>query len=324
MSSFVPYGRIGSLYVPQSSELWKDQVRIAEANRAWLNEVTPVLFGCYAWLEGVVQEKIEFAGSGIFVAPRFCLGAKHVSASFEKFDDQFDALYRRRTVLDDPYMTRIVDGTKFSTLLYQVDPNQIRKEWACSVDWASPDTDVTTMQVVPQTPGAEEAEKTMQFYEWQMLPPPIGADVRVIGLPPKEIKNDGRDHYIDLFIHSEPAKVVEVYPVRRECGMWNFPGFRLNIELEHGMSGAPVFYDGALVGMFSGPDYVASLWPLALHTYRDREGNTYSMADQFDSGEIKVRDWDLVTGKVVRKPCAEATAGSEEGPCSKNHVVLLP
>lgn len=54
--SFVPYGRIGSFYVPQPSELWKEQVRIAKANKEWLHEVTPVLFGCYAWLEGEVQE----------------------------------------------------------------------------------------------------------------------------------------------------------------------------------------------------------------------------------------------------------------------------
>lgn len=324
MSSFVTYGRIGSLYVPQSSDLWKEQVRIAEANRDWLNEVTPVLFGCYAWLEGEVQEKIEQAGSGIFVAPRFCLGAKHVSVSFEELDDQFDAAYRRRTPLDDPYMVRTVSGTKFSTLLYQVDPRRVRKEWACSADWASPDTDITTMQVVPQTSGAEEAEKTMKFYEWQMLPPPVGADVRVIGLPPKLITNDGKDHYIDLMINSEPAKVVGVYPVRRECGMWKYPGFRLDIELEHGMSGAPVFYDGALVGIFSGPDYVASLWPLAIHTYRDLNGNTYAMADKFDSGEVKVRDWDEVKGRVERKPCAEATAGLPDyDPCSKSHVVLM-
>jgi len=207
------------------------------------------------------EQDIKLAGSGVFVAPQFCLGAKHVSASFETYDDQFDALYRRRSVLDDPYVMRTVERTKFSTMLYQVQPSREPIEWACAVDWASPDTDITTMQVVPRTPGADATGKAMRFFDWQMLPPPVGGQVRIIGLPAEKITNDGRDHDIQLAIHSEPATVVEVCPVRRECGMWKYPGFRLDIELEHGMSGAPVFYDGALVGIFSGPDYVASLWP---------------------------------------------------------------
>ena len=48
------------------------------------------------------------------------------------------------------------------------------------------------------------------------------------------------------------------------------------------------------------------------------------MADKFDSGEIKVRDWDEVKVKVEREPCGEATARLRDyGLCSKNHVVLV-
>ncbi len=124
---------------------------------------------------------------------------------------------------------------------------------------------------------------------------------------------------LSFYLLQVVAYVKSISPVTRDCGSWKFPGFTLDREFEFGMSGAAVFYDDALVGIFSGPDYVASLWPLAVHHYIDREKNQHAMAELFESGAIRVRDWAAVNGKVGRVSCSET--GNEE-PCSKEHIVL--
>jgi hypothetical protein len=102
-----------------------------------------------------------------------------------------------------------------------------------------------------------------------------------------------------------------------------FPGFRLDREFEHGFSGEPVPYDGRLVGIFSGPDYVASLWPLALMTYLDLDEEEHAFEQLFDNGTIQAQDWMEVKGRVVRKSCENAlVASSVESRCLRQHVVL--
>jgi hypothetical protein len=241
-----------------------------------------------------------------------------VSKSFQVLDDQFDARLRRKTVFELPYQHWQIDETKFGTVLYQAEFGLGLVEWECRADWQSLDTDITSMQVVPATPGAEVSEKQTKYLEWQMLPPPVGSWVSVFGLPPVKIKQKEDHHSVEYFVHRE---VVEVFPVARDCGMTRFPGFRLDRSFEHGMSGAAVVYANRLVGIFSGPDYVAGLWPLAVHQHRLLETGAYvNLSGMFDSGEIQVSDWADVKGRVERKPCTDATG--REYPCGGGHVVL--
>jgi hypothetical protein len=97
----------------------------------------------------------------------------------------------------------------------------------------------------------------------------------------------------------------------------------LDRDLPHGMSGGPVLQNGRLVGIFSGPDYVASLWPLAFMTYPDKQEVEHSFARNFDSGKIRACDWSEVKGRPERVPCEAALSGSLiEGRSAKQHAVL--
>jgi hypothetical protein len=44
-----------------------------------------------------------------------------------------------------------------------------------------------------------------------------------------------------------PGSIVEVYPLRRDSGMLNFPCFRTNARFEPGMSGGPIFNESGSV-----------------------------------------------------------------------------
>jgi hypothetical protein len=330
---------VGGILVYAWSDAGREELerreQVGEENRQWVARLAPLVFGHYAWIEGEIAVA-KRGGTGIFAAPRLGLSARHVSQSYEQLDDQFDALRRRMTIFDSKYKHRLVDMTKYSTLVYQLPPgydspgmangplmypSPNAADSAVDVDLSSPDTDITTFRTHPVSPGAGENEKSQRFFEWQMLPPPIGAQVRIFGLPGRLIMNHGGRHTVGFWVRGDVARVVGHSPVVRDCGQCKFPGFTLDTEFDFGMSGAAVFYDGAMVGIFSGPNYVASLWPLTLHTYIESRDNRTErrMSDLFDSGEIVVRDWLEVKGNVERVPCSET--GIEE-PCSKEHVIL--
>jgi hypothetical protein len=253
------------------------------------------------------------------------LSAAHVSKGFERLDERIEAARRRFGTLAPQYSTRRIEP-EYSTRLFQVPKSEDeRVEWVVDVDWQSLDTDITTLQVLPETEIAKERDAAgFKYFDWQFLPPPIGATVRIYGWPRPTIRNDaGRSHSLGIQFWGDGAKVLEhIYPLQ-DHGMTKFPGFRLDREFDHGFSGGPIFYDNALVGIFSGPDVAASLWPLALMTYPDRAGAEHSFADHFDSGLIRVRDWDTVRHRVDRWDCERALEGSNiETRCDKKHVVL--
>ena len=298
---------------------------LSAEDRRMFGLVAPLAFGHYAWVKDRVQDPVEEAGSGILVAPRLGLSARHVSQGFERLDDRIEGVRRRIGPLEPQYATHKIEPA-YSTMVFQVPKSEEeRVEWVIDVDWPSPDTDITTLQVLPESDIAKERDAAgLTYFEWLLLPPPIGATVRIYGWPRPKIKNDaGWSHSQAIEFWGDGAKVKEyVYPLQ-DHGMTNFPGFRLDREFDHGFSGSPVFYDNALVGIFSGPDVVASLWPLALMTYPDRAGKEHAFADHFDSGLIRVRDWSKVKGQVERWECEDALRrSSTETRCLKKHAVL--
>ena len=117
------------------------------------NSVMPLAFGHYAWLKEWAGEKVKEAGSGIFVAPGLGLGAKHVSKGFEKLDDRIEAAQRRMGIFADQYKAQPA-VTQYAGLLYQAPTMRMPSEkdiayWGGFVDWPSPDTDITVLQVEP-------------------------------------------------------------------------------------------------------------------------------------------------------------------------------
>jgi hypothetical protein len=288
------------------------------------NRVKPIIFGQYAWAEETTE--VQEAGSGIFVAPRLGLSAKHVSKSYWKLDSRFEGLQRRRTLFDAQYGKEKM-LSEFAALVYSpMWSAQFGDEpvhWGVKTDWASYDTDITTIVVEPRTANAARIEAELRYLDWQLLPPKVGKWVRVFGLPEQEHRIEDNEHQTEAYVWIQPAKIIEhVYPILGH-GMFEFPGFLLDRELGHGASGGAVLYDDRLVGIFCGPTMVASLWPLAIHNYLDVDGDERPLAGLLDNDTIHGVDWDEVRGRVQRKTCEDALAGSVvESRCEKQHVVL--
>jgi len=302
------------------------------------------VFGYYAWRNEWQGVTVDLAGSGIFVAPGIGLSAKHVSKSFEKLDDGVEAIQRRSSILADQYAIQPA-VTQYSSLVYQASTVRMPSEadslfWRVMVDWYSPDTDITVLQMEPVSPASRRAAQDgMAFMEWQLLPPGCGSEVDVFGFPHVKIRVDPDVHVQDIRLISHTVRVVETFDVLQTHGFTSFPGFQVDRDLEHGFSGGPVFYHGRLIGIFSGPNYVSSLWPLVIHEYPPREDNLdidvtnagsirkplrmRRLSELFESGIIQAIDFGEVRPRVRRVPCEEALGNSRiQSRCNAKHVIL--
>lgn len=288
--------------------------------------IAPLLFGFFAWPDGDEKRVIKEAGTGVFVAPRLGLSARHLSKSFEKFDPQFAARERRKTPLDPQYEMKPV-VCNFASMIYQVpryNSAPIGEDhilWKPLAGFGSFDTDIISVLAEPRTSAAVGIEAEQRFFEWQLLPPPVGSRVLVFGLPEQEIEVEGENHAIGAGVWMWAARVERHHRFFAH-GFGDFPVYELHRELPGGFSGAPVIYKGRLAGIFVGPKFVACLWPLAIHTYQDEEKRDYSFAAHLDTGMIRACDWDEVKGRVHRVHCSEVVAGLDVDACSKTHVAL--
>lgn len=294
-----------------------------------MNRVGRLAYGHYAWPDMDGVQKVEEAGSGVLVAPGLGLTAKHVTKSFFKLDPQYDALNRRSSPLDPQYRV-IKRKSEYASLVYQAHYDDDEVNWKPEVTWPSHDTDITCMVLEPRSDGAIRLVPTLKFFDWQLLPPKVGSVVTVYGWPGQDIHIVADDehkeiHDLAVELRVESAYVTEYCPVMKEHGLREFPGFVLDRELPHGFSGGPVFQNERLIGIFSGPDYVVSLWPLALMTYPDKHDVEHSFAGHFNSGEIRAWDWSEVQGRPKRVACEEALSGGLlTHRCPKQHAVLQP
>jgi hypothetical protein len=287
-----------------------------------------LLFGCYAWTQDESKKRVLDAGSGIFVAPGLGLTARHVTQGFNRLDDEFEAFRRRSTPLDPQYAPRKVLTPGYREMVYQISGRGVLAApheasfWQVSLDWPSKDTDISVLQILP-LPGISNVTRELRYLDWYLQPPPIGAVVRLYGFPNAIIETDPIDHVLDLGLEMQKAKVVEWLEPIRAHGFGEFPTFRLNREFEHGFSGGPVLWNDHLVGIFSGPDLVATLWPLVLFSFRDEP--TEQLSQLFDSGVIDAKDWQGVKDRVTRLPCDEALADAPlQSRCTNSHAVLRP
>jgi hypothetical protein len=293
------------------------------------NRIARVVYGHYAWADMDGEQKVKEAGSGILVAPGLGLTAKHVTRSYFKLDPQYEALTRRSSPLDPQY--RVIKRTsEFGCLVYQAPYEDREMTWAPEVTWPSHDTDITCMVLEPRSDAAVRLAPALTFFDWELLPPKVGSVVTAYGWPSQDINVAGGEdtneiHNIAVELRVESAYVTEICTVMKEHGLREFPGFVLDRELAHGFSGGPVLQNGRLVGIFSGPDYVASLWPLTLMTYPDKQDVEHSFTEHFDGDHIRPWDWSEVKGRPERVPCDVALSGSAvESRCTKQHAVLRP
>lgn len=286
-------------------------------------------FGIYAWADKPERHQVKEAGSGVFIAPRLALTARHVGQCFGRLEPDYEARQRRKTLFDPQY-ARIEKKSEYAARAYQVvgdrylPPPEDQIVWYPKVNWPSHDTDVNLLVLEPSTPAAEEAEKEQRYFDWYLKPPPLGKRVRIYGFPNAKLMVEGVDHESDVGFEVAVARVVENFYPLREHGMASFPVFRVDKVLAEGFSGSPVLWNDKLVGIFSGPDLVVPLWPLALLAYPPAfQEPDIAFADHLESGLVNAWDWSEVKGGVKRVPCAEALAGFEDPyRCEKMHVVL--
>jgi hypothetical protein len=243
-----------------------------------------------------------------------------------RLDDQFDAYNRRGSLFTSQYYATKAE-TGYSARIYQATGMGLKAtvesalSWSVRGDWLSFDTDISVLEVKPETPTAITVAPKLRYLDWYLRPPRVGAAVRVCGYPDAEIDVDGEDHDLGTTFGMESARVVEhLYPIAHH-GMGEFPTFRLDHVFDHGFSGGPVLWNDRLVGIFTGPDLVSCLWPLALLDHAGLGGPC--LADAFDTGLIRALDWGEIKGHVKRVPCDEALAGRDDHErCTKNHVIL--
>lgn len=282
-----------------------------------LNRVRSLLFGIYAWEDKQEEPyRVQEAGSGILIAQEHGLTARHVMEAFTKFDPQFEGrrrgtrgVFARRGKPDDILRTAI------STAVYQENEGTELVQWWPRVSWQSETTDISVLVMKPETAAAERRATNLKYLEWQLMPPHIGARVRVYGwpLPQIDIRTGVHDAHVQLWMR--PAIVTEHARVLRAHGFHEFPGYVLNTSLPPAMSGGAVLHNGRLSGIFTGPDYVSALWPLALMRYLLNEDLFISFAEHFDHRVITAIDWDSVKGRAQLREC-------ERVDCLRKHAML--
>jgi hypothetical protein len=100
--------------------------------------------------------------------------------------------------------------------------------------------------------------------------PTTGLEVQAFGFPMSEVEEDPDGGW--LVRHQAVGargRVGDVYQLRRDAGMLKFPCFEMDLPIESGMSGGPVFdASGYLRGIVSSsvtphliPSYGSTLWP---------------------------------------------------------------
>jgi hypothetical protein len=280
-----------------------------------LARLRSLLFWIYAFEEGTEGPyRVEEAGSGVLFGKEQGLTARHVTQAFTKFDPQFEALQRSTRGFFPRRVSESVQ-TAIPIAIYGDHDSKASVEWRLRVIYQSIDTDISVLVLWP-TPDQSRQRGDADYLPWQLLPPRLGAHVRVYGFPRPKIDIDGPVHSGSMELWMRRATVVEHAPTFRDHGFCHFPGYVLDVELPPGMSGAAVVHEGRLAGIFTGPDYVSSLWPLALIDYPVTENVTFSFAEHFDTGIIDAVDWDRVKGRVERRrECSFSD-------CLRTHIYL--
>lgn len=270
-------------------------------------------FGVFAQMKDANGDRIvRSGGSGIFIAPFRALTARHVTRDFFSIDPtKADQLNRRVRAAEENANTDYFE-LPHSSVLFQAEMGSVPRPllWHVSRVWDSPITDISLMEVFADGDEAAGNERKMSgFFEWSLLPPPVGSRVITLGYPLTNVTPKDDLINIDLKYVMQEGRVTDIYELRRDRGMYSFPCFRIDNPVNHGFSGAPVFWREKLCGIISGgfddDTYVASLWPLCLLKYEYPDlgalGAEKTFADLFDSGELLSEEWPLIKNRIAKR-----------------------
>lgn len=164
------------------------------------------------------------------------------------------------------------------------------------------------------------------FFEWALVPPPIGSPVVMLGYPKTHIAADGNLMNIGLTYVAQQGVITDVCELGRDRGLYNFPGFCIDKPVDHGFSGGPVFWENRLCGVVSGDTidggtYAASLWPICLLEYEcpdfGAQGVKRTLGELFERGVLKSQDWRHIKGRITKQYDADGKPHAQIEPIGR-------
>jgi hypothetical protein len=268
------------------------------------------------------------SGTGIIIAPRLLLTAKHVIEHF----------FRQHG--DD---NRIKFGDRsgsYELHAFQVQAGLVAALWHVTRLWFSTHTDLALLQL---TPNSESAAA----YQWRkavvrLLPPAVGERIVGFGYAGGKVTQStevGRPSFLwEASPKTTVGEVTAIYPYKRDHGMLNFPCFQTNARFEGGMSGGPVFNDsGELCGLICAGlrdehdgkcvSWVATLWPfLASDVSPDmpdgQPGPSRAILELVREGVIEARGLELL--RIVDRAPGIYGIGLSDDPAALSLVKVSP
>jgi hypothetical protein len=147
------------------------------------------------------------------------------------------------------------------------------------------------------------------FFDWALLPPPVGSDVVMLGYPLADATSKDGLMTVNSYYVLQEGQVTEIHERHRDRGFLSFPGFRIDQPINHGFSGGRVFWEGRLCGIVSGDceggTYAASLWQLCLLEYEYPDmgilGKKRVFGELFDSGALRSEDWPRIKDRIKKE-----------------------
>jgi hypothetical protein len=218
---------------------------------------------------GMLQDDVFYAsGTGVIVAPRVALTARHV------VEDYFAIHTSGRR----PPRSGTHDVS------YEIIAASALGAWRVVELWPSTVTDIAALHLSPLF--EHERNYVRLLPQLNATPPAVGSRVIAFGYHRSEARlSDGHLRWTNAHATSV-AEVREVHVGFRDLSRLNFPCFRTNQRFEGGMSGGPVMdQNGLLCGLVCSSlppvvendeytSYVASLWPaFGIPVDLDRSGD---------------------------------------------------
>ncbi len=270
--------------------LWVPQTANETEGKRVLRRTAPLAFGAFALSREDEGDALLAGGSGVFTSAFSGLTAKHIGRHFLQLDTRCEHPPRGRFFTQ--YATRL-----FQHLNPLDDADQPEHSvWHVTHVWDSPLTDISAVQVARIDGTTNEPTG---YWPWRLLPPPVGAQVYIIGFPGFTLDDipDRDEVSIGMALTFQVANVLEVYEERRGTGFLNYPCFEVDCRVDAGFSGGAVIYDNALCGVVSAASsfeektWCSTLWPLAFLGLESELSSTVRMGDLFEDGVIATIDW---------------------------------
>lgn len=280
---------------------------LLEESQRLASRALRLTFAVFGLLNSGENERVVRVGGSVFISPYLAVTAEHVPRGLIQELD-----WRGQNPPIRPgYFTPDHTTNLFQVLDLTPRPRIPHATWAVDRTWTGPLTDIALMQVSAENGAAHEIQlRWPEFFPWSLLPPPIGAEVAIIGYPSTIVTIRGEAMQANCNVILTPGRVSEIYEIRRDRGMIRFPSFRIDVPVDHGCSGGPVIYDNHICGIVSAgctedETIAASMWPFTLleYEYPDQGilGLPRLVGELIDSGTVMAPGWTDIRDRISRR-----------------------